>query len=161
MKRKFHLILLLLYFFSNSCFVFGASNSLEKIDYMYPPLKTTLPMATPTGAKPSPVEPQPVDFNACSKTFKMDRQKLFYLTLAGVNANRFKIEEIQSYSGYIVFSVNQKQFLASVISLNSQNSMLKITPCNNTYFFPIGIVQNMFKYIELNANTPVEKLSIS
>lgn len=115
---------------------------------------------TPAPPTPSPIQPQPVGFENCFKYFKFDSQKLFYLTLAGVNANRFKIIEIQSTSGYVVFSVAQTQFLASVVNINSQSSMLKITPCNNVYYFPIGIVQNMFKYIELNTNTPVEKLSV-
>lgn len=107
-----------------------------------------------------PTQPQPVDFGLCSKFFKLDSNKLFYLTLASVNANRFEIKEIQSKSGYIFFIVAQRPFLASVIKVDSKTSMLKITPCNNIYFFPVGIVQNMFKYIELNTNTPVEKLSV-
>lgn len=111
-------------------------------------------------AKPSAVQPQPVDFGVCNKTFKMDSQKLFYLTLASINANRFNIVEIQSKSGYVVFTVAKKEFLASVISVGAQNSMLKITPCDNVYYFPVGIVQNMFKYIELNLSTPVEKLGV-
>lgn len=110
--------------------------------------------------QPTAVDPQPIDFACCNKFFKIDSQKLFYLTLAGINANRFKIDEIQSKCGYVVFSVAQKQFLASVITIDSKNSMLKITPCNNIYYFPIGIVQNMFKYVELNVNTPVSKLSV-
>lgn len=108
----------------------------------------------------SPVEPQSVDFSGCYKFYKLDSQKLFYLTLAGINANKFKIDEIQNKSGYILFTVAKKQFLAIVINVDSSNSMLKITPCNNIYYFPIGIVQNMFKYIELNFSTPVEKLSV-
>lgn len=111
-------------------------------------------------AQSSPIQPQPVDFSNCSKSFKFNSQKLFYLTVAGVNANRFKIDEIQSKSGYVLFSVAQKQFLGKVISIDAQTSMLKITPCNNVYYFPVGIVQNMFKYIELNTNTPIEKLNV-
>lgn len=111
-------------------------------------------------AKPSPVQYQQVDYNVCSKTFRVDSQKLFYLTLAGVNANRFRIDEIQSKSGYVLFTVLNKQFLASVLSWGAGASMLKITPCDNTYYFPVGIVQNMFKYIELNLNTPVETLGV-
>lgn len=127
-----------------------------------PAMKTTLPMVTPSVTQTSaPVQPQPVDFANCNKFFKFDSQKLFYLTLAAVNANRFTIKEIQSKSGYVLFSVGQKQFLAKVIHIDSKNSMLKITPTNNTYFFPVGIVQNMFKYIELNANITVEKLVIN
>jgi len=111
-------------------------------------------------ASVAPVQPQPVDFGHCSHYFKLDSQKLFYLTLASINANRFKIDEIQSKSGYILFTVAQRQFLASVIVIDSQTSMLKITPCNNIYYFPVGIVQNMFKYIELNVATPIEKLGV-
>lgn len=114
----------------------------------------------PIPPQPSPVEPQPVDFFCCNKFFKMNSQKLFYLTLASINANRFKIDEIQTKCGYILFTVSQKQFLASVINVDSKNSMLKITPCNNIYYFPIGVVQNVFKYIELNINTPISSLSV-
>lgn len=126
----------------------------------YPSLNTTLPMINPNISSPSPVEPQSIDFSSCAKSFRVDSKKLFYLTLASVNANRFKIDEIQSQSGYVIFTITQKQFLANVVSIDSQHSMLKITPCNNVYYFPIGIVQNMFKYIELNLNTPLEKLPV-
>ncbi|MCQ2789935.1 MAG: hypothetical protein MJ229_06120 [bacterium] len=106
------------------------------------------------------IQPQQIDFNICNKVFKIDTQKLFYLTLASVNANRFKIEEIKSQNGYILFSVAQKQYLASVVKIDAKNSMLKITPCNNVYYFPAGIVQNMFKYIELNVSTPIQRITI-
>ncbi len=109
----------------------------------------------------SAVQPQPVDFTVCNKFFKINSQKLFYLTLASVNANRFEIIEIQSKSNYILFSVVKRYFLARVINIDTKNSMLKITPCDNIYFFPVGIVQNIFKYIELNINTPIQQLSVS
>ena len=115
-----------------------------------PALSTTLP----------PVQPLEVEIENCNKIFKTDCKKLFFLTLSSINANRFTIDEIQSKTGYIIFSVGQRQFLAIVITINAQNSLLKITPCNNDYNFPIGIVQNMFKYIELNIILPVEKLII-
>lgn len=139
-KRIFFSLLLLICFLGRGC-AFGA----------------TAPVQPQTSSQ---IQPQPVDFGNCFKYFRMDNQRLFYLTLAAVNANRFRIDEIQSKSGYVLFSVAQKQFLANIITIDSKNSMLKITPCNNIYYFPIGIVQNMFKYIELNFNTPVEKLSV-
>lgn len=114
--------------------------------------------AKPISAIASSVQPQPVTFDSCFKFFKFNSQKLFYLTLASINANHFKIEEIQSKSGYVIFSVSQKKFLASVINVDGKNSGLKVTPCNNLYVFPVGIVQNMFKYIELNSNSPIENL---
>lgn len=106
----------------------------------------------------NPVVPQPVEYSNCFKVYNINSNNLFYLTLASVNANRFTVNEIQTDSGYILFSVVQRQFLASVIGLDANRALLKITPCNNYYYFPIGIVQNMFKYVELNLNTPVEKL---
>lgn len=125
-----------------------------------PTMKTTLPPITQAPVQPAPTQPQPVDFGLCTKTYKLNKEKLFYLTLAGVNANRFEVKEIQSKSGYVVFSAAKKTFLASVIDIDSKTSMLKITPSNNVYFFPVGVVQNMFKYIDLNINTPIEKLSV-
>lgn len=120
--------------------------------------------AKPTPAKP-PVPPaiqQPVvEFTNCNKIFKIDSQKLLYLTLSSISANRFTINEIQTRSGYALFSVGQKQFLATIVTIDPKNSMLKITPCDENYYFPIGIVQNCFKYIELNINTPIEKLIAS
>ena len=111
-------------------------------------------------AKPSPIIPQSVDFNDCNKLFKVNEKILFYLTLAGINANRFEINEIQSKCGYILFTAAKKQFLASIIKIDSKKSMLKITPCSNIYYFPPGIIQNMFKYVDLNINTPIEKLKV-
>ena len=99
---------------------------------------------------------QDVPFEHCTKIFDIDAENLFYLTIASVNANRFKIEEIQSKTGYILFNAVNKDFLASVIKIDSKKSILKITPTNNVYYFPPGIVLNLFRYIELNnAERPV------
>lgn len=163
--KKSYFAILILYFLGCGS-THGASApypqpiGLEKINSLYPEMKTTLPMAVTPVVQASPTQPQPIDFSNCNKNFKIDNQKLFYLTLAGINANRFQINEIQTKSGYILFTAAQKQFLASIVTIDSKNSMLKITPCSNIYYFPIGIVQNMFKYVELYSNTPIEKLSV-
>lgn len=107
----------------------------------------------------SPIAPQSVDYEACNKIFNVSSHKLFFLSLASANANRFSVDEIQSKSGYILFTVAQRQFLASVVGIDGTHSLLKITPCNNSYFFPVGIPLNFFKYIELNINTPIVSLS--
>ena len=62
------------------------------------------------------VQPQTIDFNICNKYFKLDNHTLFYLTMSGLNENRFTIDEIKSRSGYILFTAAQKQYLASVIT---------------------------------------------
>lgn len=149
MVRKTLIILSLICLFTGCASALGASAPIQPIT-MAPGISTV----------PPAIVPQSVSFENCYKYYKMDSQRLFYLTLAGVNANRFRIDEIQSKSGYVLFTIAKKQFLANVITIDSKNSLLKITPCDNTYFFPIGIVQNMFKYIELNVGTPIEKLIV-
>lgn len=93
---------------------------------------------------------QNIKYENCTKVFNTDNISLMYLTIAAINANRFTIDEIQSKSGYILFTAVNKQFLATVSNVNTNQAMLKITPADNNYVFQPGIVLNIFKYIELN-----------
>ena len=77
------------------------------------------------------------------------------MTLGAVTANKFSIDEIQTQNGYIIFSAVNNKYLATISGIDADNSILKITPCNNIYFFPPGIVLSVFKYIELNLNMQI------
>ena len=99
---------------------------------------------------------QNVMFENCTKLFAVNKEKLFYLTLASLSANRFLIDEVQTSNGYVIFSVNRNSYLATIAGVDSANSILKITPCNNIYNFPPGIVTNTFKYIDLNLNSEIK-----
>lgn len=107
------------------------------------------------------VTPQNIDYNICTRNYIMTPEKLFFMAIASINANRFTIDEIQSKTGYILFTAVNKQYLASVVKVSSNKSLLKITPVNNNYFFAPGIVLNVFRYIDLNGATPVYTLSKS
>ena len=98
---------------------------------------------------------QNIMFENCTKIFSVNQEKLFYLTLASISANRFNIDEIQSANGYIIFSANRNKYLASIAKVDKTNAILKITPCNNVYNFPPGIITNTFKYIDLNLATKI------
>lgn len=100
--------------------------------------------------------PQNIMFENCTKIFAVNKEKLFYLTLSSLSANRFIIDEVQTYNGYVIFSVNKNKYLATVAGVDNANSILKITPCNNVYNFPPGILLNTFKYIDLNLNAEVK-----
>jgi hypothetical protein len=93
---------------------------------------------------------QNVAYENCYKVFNTDNVSLFYLTIAAINANRFTIDEIQSKSGYILFTAVNKQFLASISNVNTNQGMIRITPTDGKYYFQPGIILNIFKYIELN-----------
>ncbi len=96
------------------------------------------------------VTAQNINFENCTKVFNTDNVSLFYLTIAAINANRLNVDEIQSQSGYVLFTAVNKQFIASVSNVNTNQGMLRITPADGNYFFQPGIVLNVFKYIELN-----------
>ena len=100
--------------------------------------------------------PQNIMFEDCTKIFAVNKEKLFYLTLASLSANRFLIDEVQTSNGYVVFTVNKNKYLATVAGVDSSNAILKITPCNNVYNFPPGILINTFKYIDLNLNADIK-----
>lgn len=105
-----------------------------------------------------PTMPQMVSFEKCTKKYEISVDKLYFLTLSSINANKFTIDEIQSKNGYILFSAANRQFLASVNRVDSKSSILKIVPADNNYFFPIGILTNIYKYIDLNITTKIEEL---
>lgn len=106
------------------------------------------------------VTPKNLEFSQCVKQFSFPVEKLFYMSILALNANNFEIEELQSKMGYILFRAAGKSFLMSVVKVDSEHSMLKITPADNVYYFPYGVVYNIHKYIELNVDTQLNSLEI-
>lgn len=104
------------------------------------------------------VTPQNVEFNDCTKQYNIPPEKLYYLTAGAINENRFEVLELQSKTGYILFKAAGKEFLASIVKLGTQKSMLKITPTDGNYYFAPGIVSNTFKYIDLNISAPLTQV---
>ncbi|MBR6723297.1 hypothetical protein IKL64_07575 [bacterium] len=104
---------------------------------------------------------QNVPYDTCYRVFNMDHVTLLYLTIAGINANRFTVDEVQSKSGYVVFTAVNKQFLAMVSNVNTNQAMLRVTPVDNNYYFQPGIVLNLFKYIEINEKKKAEYININ
>lgn len=104
---------------------------------------------------------QNVSYETCTKVFNTDNVSLFHLTLAAINANRFTVDEIQSKNGYVLFTAVNKQFLATVSNVNTNQGILRITPADGNYFFQPGIVLNIFKYIEVNLNKKPELINMN
>ena len=50
----------------------------------------------------SPTVPQMIPFEKCTKKYMVPVDKLYFLALASINANKFFIDEIQSKNGYIL-----------------------------------------------------------
>ena len=94
--------------------------------------------------------PQTLTLPQCIKTFNVGYEKLFLLTEAAISYNNFNVLEMQTKGGYIVFTVGSYKFLATVMTFGTNKAILKITPCNNNYTFPPGVIRNIFRYIEMN-----------
>jgi hypothetical protein len=107
------------------------------------------------------VTPQNIDFSRGTKIFDFPVEKLFYMSILALNANNFEIEELQSKMGYILFKGANKTFLMSVVKVTPEKSMLKITPADNVYYFPYGVVYNIYKYIDLNADEQLKILEVT
>ena len=95
-------------------------------------------------------------FQDCTRIFGVNNEKLFYLTLASISASKYTIDEIQTTNGYILFTAHRGKYLATIGTVDNSNSIIKITPCNNNYNFPSGILSNIFKFIELNLTTEIK-----
>ena len=105
-----------------------------------------------------PTVPVNVVFNDCTKTYNVSAEKLYYLTLNAITANRFETKELQSKMGYGLFKAAGKEFLATVAYYSPSKSIIKITPANNNYYFAPGIVFNIFKYIDLYVDEPINQI---
>ena len=92
------------------------------------------------------------EFSSCIKTFPLTVEKLYYLTLAATNEYNYEIRELQSKSGYIIFETGYRKFLASIIYVSANKSMLKITPYSGNYDFSPEIPKKVFSYIETYQN---------
>ena len=138
----------------NATLNISAPKTTQNLNYTTKSVSST-PVAT---QQVSQTTPQMISFQNCTKIFPTDTEKLFYLAVASISANKFTIDEVQSKSGYVLFSVVKKQFLLSVATVDKKNAIIKITPANNNYYFPAGIVSNIFKYIDLNINSEITKI---
>ena len=144
---KMRVLVLLLIMSLLPCF----ADTAEQLSY-----PTTQTVTVQQVQQPPITQPQNIAFETCTKMFAVNKEKLFYLTLSAITANRFSVDEIQTYNGYIIFSAANNKYLATIAGIDANNAILKITPCNDIYFFPPGILINMFKYIDLNLNTEIK-----
>ena len=90
------------------------------------------------------------NFENCVKTYNTSVDNLFYLTLAAINANNYKVDEIQSRTGLISFVSGSKTLLVSITQIDTKSSMIRITPADNSYAFSPAIPERIFNYLNNN-----------
>ena len=85
-------------------------------------------------------------YQNCVRVFNIDNVTLYYLTIAAINANRFQVDEIQSKAGNILFTAVNKQFLATVSNVNTNQALFII---------------NLFKFKTLKLRKKMELLQMA
>ncbi len=98
------------------------------------------------------------NYKDCIKLYKLPYEKLFYLALSSVNGSKYELLEMQSRNGYIIFKADNKEFLISVFKKDKNSTFIKITPCDNSYYFSPQIPQKIFNYIVAHYNNEVKEL---
>ena len=115
------------------------------------------PQIVKPSAQSAQTTPTNVSFDACTKVFSTNVETLFVLVLGAIEANGFTIKEFQSRGGFVTFTVQNKEFLATTSEVDNKTSMLKINPTNGHYHFAPGIVSKMFEYIDYKIGNNVSK----
>ena len=82
------------------------------------------------------------------------------MALSAVGANNYEIVEMQSRNGYVIFKADNREFLLSVLKKDKNYTFLKLSPCDNNYYFSPQIPFKIFNYIALHFNNEVKEIKL-
>lgn len=100
------------------------------------------------------------NFRDCIKLYKLPYDKLYFLALSSIEANKYEIMEMQSRGGYIIFKAEDKEFLISILQKDKYYTYMKIAPCDNNYFFSQKIPEKIFNQIALLFNSEIKEIKL-
>ena len=87
---------------------------------------------------------------ADSKNFPVNADNMYMISLTALNKLNYGIKELQSSSGYILFTANNgNEYLLAVTSLGEEASNVKITKLKHSS--PLTEIQNSV-YVEITNN---------
>lgn len=100
------------------------------------------------------------NYKNCIRLYKLPYEKLYYLALSSIPASKFEIVEMQSRNGYIIFQTDNREFLLSIFKKDKNYTFIRLTPCDNNYYFSPSIVTKIFNYIDIHFNEEVKQLKM-
>ncbi len=115
------------------------------------PNKAYKPASPVASAVHNNVSSQKTSINQCSDTVSVNSEQLFYLTLSALNKMNYKIKEVQSKTGTVLFEVAQREFMVTIADIGSNKTFIKILPTNSDYGFSPSLIQNVFYFVKANA----------
>lgn len=90
------------------------------------------------------------EVSQCTDSFSVSSEQLFYLTLGVLNKMNFKIKEVQSKTGTVLFQAYSKEFLVTISNQDLKSAFIKILPTDSNYSFSPIIVRNILALIKEN-----------
>lgn len=100
------------------------------------------------------------NYKDCIKLYKLPFDKTYLLALSAVGANNYEIVEMQSRNGYVIFKAGNREFLLSVLKKDKNYTFLKLSPCDNNYYFSPQIPFKIFNYVALHFNNEVKEIKL-
>ena len=97
-------------------------------------------------------------YHDCIRLYKLPFGKLYFLALSAANSLGYEIKEMQSRNGYIIIEAGGREFLLSANAKNKSYTYLKLSPCDNNYYFNPQIPKKIFNYVDLNFNMDIKDL---
>ncbi len=96
----------------------------------------------------------------CNKIYPLSADNLYMLTLSALNSQgQFKVVEMQSKSGYIMFEAsNKKQYIITISKEGTASSNIKILPANSDFSQGTSIQKMVFDTIDLNIKNIPQKV---
>lgn len=98
------------------------------------------------------------NYKECIRLYKLPVQKLYFFALSSINSNKFEVKEMQSRNGYVIFEADGREFLLTAMKRDKSYSYLRLTPCDNNYYFSPTIPQKIFRYVDVNFNEDIKEL---
>lgn len=95
---------------------------------------------------------QKTSINQCTETVSVNSEQLFYLTLTALNKMNYKIKEVQSKTGTVLFQAAQKEFMVTIADIDKNKTFIKILPTDSDYGFSPALIQNVFYFVKANSS---------
>lgn len=145
--RKFVLTMICLFSSLSVAFADGINNELSNSDILAVNTTATnmvvLPATTQTRTAVS----------ECCETINMNSEQLFYLTLAALNKMNYKIKEVQSKTGTVLFQAASREFLVTIANQDGNHTFIKILPADSNYAFSPVMIQSIFSFLKSNTQS--------
>ena len=82
----------------------------------------------------------------CTKKYNIDVQKAYIISYSAIKNSKYNVIELQSESGYILFSAGNREFLLEASPMGN-DTIIKIVPVDSD-MNNLSVQENVFKALD-------------